>query len=418
MLIKTILNHVSKLKRFVYGKCQLIEHDDTHSIIVEIQPRKNSQPICSRCGEKRGGYDKLSQRLFEYVPLWGIPVFFSYAMRRVNCPDCGVVVEMVPWSTGKHQITNDFAWFLANWAKRLSWQEVAECFRTSWNTVFRSVERAVEWGLENRNLDGITAIGVDEISIQRGHKYLTLVYEIGNECKRLLWVEEKRTKEALERFFDFFGKVRTAELKFICSDMWKHYLEVIARRASSAVNVLDRFHIIKMLNMKLDRVRAGDAKRLKAEGRVPVLYRSRWCLLKRPENLTEKQEVKLAELLKYNLKTVRAYLLKADFDSLWGYISPAWAGKFFDRWCTRTMRSKIEPMKDFVKTIRKHKELILNWFKARKAGISLGAVEGLNNKAKVTTKKAYGFRTGRVAKIALYHALGKLPQPKFAHRFW
>ena len=418
MLIKTILNHVSKLKRFVFGKCQLIQHDDTHSIIVEIQPRKNSQPICSRCGRKRSGYDKLSQRLFEYVPLWGIPVFFSYAMRRVNCPDCGVVVEMVPWSAGKHQITNDFAWFLANWAKRLSWQEVAECFQTSWNTVFRSVERAVEWGLESRTLDGITAIGIDEISIQRGHKYLTLVYEIGNECKRLLWVEEKRTKEALERFFDFFGKVRTAELKFICSDMWKHYLEVIARRASSAVNVLDRFHIIKMLNMKLDKVRAADAKRLKAEGRMPVLYRSRWCLLKRPENLTEKQEVKLAELLKYNLKTVRAYLLKADFDSLWGYISPAWAGKFFDRWCTRTMRSKIEPMKDFVKTIRKHKELILNWFKARKAGISLGAVEGLNNKAKVTTKKAYGFRTGRVAKIALYHALGKLPQPKFAHRFW
>jgi len=357
MLIKTILNKVLPLKSFVFGKCELDDRDGTLSLVIEVRPRKNSKAVCSRCHSPRPGYDRLLPRWFEFVPLWGIPMFFWYAMRRVDCPECGIVVEDVPWADGKHQVTTAYAWFLARWAKRLSWKEVAEVFQTSWDTVCRSVERAVEWGLEHRNIDGITAIGVDEISIRRGHRYLTLVYEIGESCRRLLWVEEERTKEALEKFFDFFGEARTAALKFICSDMWKNYLEVIAEKAKSAVNVLDRFHIIKMLNKKIDKVRAAEVKRLMAEGREPVLTRSRWCFLKRSENLTEKQDLKLADLLKYNLKTVRAYLLKEDFDFFWDYVSPTWAGKFLDRWCTRVMRSRIGPMKDFVKTLRDHKSL-------------------------------------------------------------
>ena len=133
--------------------------------------------------------------------------------------------------------------------------------------------------------------------------------------------------------------------------------------------------------------------------------------------MTEKQEIKLKELLSYNLKSVRAYLLKEDLDGLWRYVSPAWAGKFLDRWCTRVMRSKIEPMKKEAKTIRKHKELILNWFRAKKA-FSCGIVEGLNNKVKLTVRKSYGFKTFRCTGIALYHVLGNLPEPKLTHRFY
>lgn len=418
MLIKTILNKVQPLKRFIFSKCTLEDENGTLSMVVEVRPRKNSKAICSRCNTQQPGYDTLAPRFFEFIPFWGIFVFLQYAMRRVNCAVCGtIVVEKVPWAEGKSHITNTYAWFLARWGRRLSWKEVADVFRTSWETVFRSVERAVEWGLEHRNLDGITAIGIDEISVRRGHKYLTLVYEIGGNCKRLLWAGENRKKETLRKFFDMFGQARSEALKFVCSDMWKCYLKVIAERAGTALNILDRFHIIKILNKAIDQVRAADAKRLKAEKKAPVLKKTRWCLLKKSENLTEKQDLKLAELLKHNLKTVRAYLLKEDFERFWSYVSPAWAAKFLKRWCTRVMRSRIDPMKKFVKTLRAHNELILNWFKARKAGISLGAVEGLNNKARVTTKKAYGFRTSKVAKIALYHALGKLPEPECTHEF-
>ena len=138
--------------------------------------------------------------------------------------------------------------------------------------------------------------------------------------------------------------------------------------------------------------------------------------MKRPENLTENQVDRLTDLLACNLRTVRAYLLKEDFQRFWTYSSPAWAGKFLDAWCTRTMRSKIKPMKKVAKMLRAHRALLLNWFRA-KGAIALGCVEGFNNKAKVVTKRSYGFRTYDGLKIALYHGLGDLPVPKVTHRF-
>lgn len=124
-----------------------------------------------------------------------------------------------------------------------------------------------------------------------------------------------------------------------------------------------------------------------------------------------------AHLLRYNLKTVRAYLLKEDFQQFWAYDSPTWAGKFLDQWCRQVMRSRIEPMKKIANTLRRHRELILNYFRAKKQ-FSSGVVEGLNNKVKVTMRKSYGFRTFRITELALYHALGKLPEPQLAHRFY
>ena len=199
--------------------------------------------------------------------------------------------------------------------------------------------------------------------------------------------------------------------------MWQPYLKVVKDKAKQALLILDRFHIVSALNKAIDKVRAGEHRQMQADGHEPILKNSRWCLLKRKENLTEKQEVKLKDLLKYNITSVRAYLLKEDFQSFWDYVSPAWAGKFLDRWCTRVMRSKIEPLRKVAKTLRNHRQLILNWFKAKKT-FSSGVVEGLNNKIKVTMRKSYGFRTFEATQIALYHALGKLPEPKPAHRFY
>jgi transposase len=298
----------------------------------------------------------------------------------------------------------------------MSWQEVADVFRTSWAKVFRSVEWIVAWGLEHRDLSGVTAIGVDEILWRRGHRYLTVVYQIDRQCRRLLWVGEDRTVKTLLGFFREFGEERSAQLKYVCSDMWKPYLMVIAKKAGSALHVLDRFHIVQHLNKAIDEVRAQEARQMKADGLEPLLKHSRWCLLKRPENRTGKQEVKLADLLRYNLRTVRAFLLKEDFDLFWTYTSPHWAGQFMDAWCRQTMRSRIEPMKKVARMLRNHRELLLNWFRAKKQ-ISGGIVEGFNNKAKVTTRRAYGFRTFRAAEVALYHTLGALPEPECPHRF-
>ena len=417
MHVKTILNRIHRHRSFVYEKVRFVEEGGELALEAKIRPRINGRAKCSGCGALRRGYDTLKPRRFEFIPIWGMAVYFVYAMRRVDCRDCGIVVESVPWGSGKQKATTTYAWFLANWAKRLSWSEVAEVFHTSWGRVFRSVEMAVTWGLEHRDLEGVEAIGVDEVLWHRGYGFLTLVYQIDQGVRRLLWVGEARTMTTLLEFFRFFGPQRSARLRFVCTDMWKPYLNVIALKASEAIHVLDRFHIMAHMNKAITQVRTQEAKRLKANGYVPHLKGMRYCLLKRPENLTESQEVKLAELLRYNLKSVRAYLLKEDFQGFWEYVSPAWAGKFLDRWCTRTLRSKIEPMKRVARMLRGHRELLLNWFRAR-GTVSAGVVEGLNNKLKLTFKKAYGFRTFQAAEIALYHTLGNLPEPTPTHRFW
>jgi transposase len=416
MRVKTLLNRVQKYKSFVYTDVKQLMEKGRLILLVQIVPRLNSQPKCSGCGRVGPGYDTLKPRRFEFVPLWGIPVFFLYTMRRVACPRCGVVVESVPWAEGKNHLTTTYAWFLAKWAKRLSWKEVAEAFKTTWEHVYRSVQMAVHWGLEHRDLCGITAIGIDEIQWQYGHKYLTVVYQINEGCKRLLWAGRGRTEETLRVFFSYFGEERSAALKFICSDMWKPYLKVIAEKAQGALNILDRYHIMVNISKAIDKVRAGEARKLREEGYEPVLKHSRWCILKRPENRTEKEDTKLADLLRYNLKTVKSYLLKEDFQRFWEYLSPYWAGRFLERWCTKVMRSRIEPMKEIARMLRSHKELIKNWFKARHV-ISLGAVEGLNNKIKVVTRKSYGFKHAEVLEIALYHTLGKLPERESPHKF-
>ena len=192
---------------------------------------------------------------------------------------------------------------------------------------------------------------------------------------------------------------------------------MIKDHCTGALNILDRFHVVAKLNLAIDEVRAGEARQLVKDGYEPVLKKSRWCLLKRPGNLTDSQRIRLREVLRYNLKSVRAYLFKEYFQQFWEYESPAWAGKFLDQRCNEVMRSRIDPLKKFVRTVRSHRELLLNYFRARKA-FSSGVVEGLNNKAKVTMRKAYGYRTFKMTELSLYHVLGKLPEPELAHRFY
>jgi len=417
MQLQTILNRVERYKSFVYKRVTWDEKAEYLTLRVEVEHRKNSRPICCGCDHVRPGYDRLPERRWDFVPLWQIAIVFVYSLRRVECPSCGVVVEKVPWGAGKCRQTKTYRWFLAGWAKRLSWRETADVFHTSWSTVYRAVRDVVDWGRIHRHVSGTTAIGVDEIHWKRGHHYLTLVYQIDAGARRLLWVGVERTEKTLETFFDVLGDRIVSTLEYVCSDMWRPYLNVIHERAGDAVHILDRYHIMARLNKAIDKIRAEEARRLKRDGYEEVLKHSRWVLLKRLANLTDKQTVKLRDLLQYNLRTMRAWLLREDFQRFWEYRSPFWARRFLREWCTRTMRSRLEPMKKMARSLRKHEELLVNWFHAH-GEISAGIVEGLNNKAKLTMKKAYGFRTQEAIKTALYHQLGNLPEREFTHKFW
>jgi transposase len=416
--LKTLLNKVCRLKGFVYDKVVFEDAGPCQRVVATILPRKGSKPACSGCGRKGAVYDTpKGERRFQFVPLWGHQVYFAYRMRRVNCPGCGVKVEQVPWAEGKSPVTKPYELFLARWARRLSWKQVADAFKTSWDNVFRSVKRVVEYGLEHRDLEGIEAIGVDEFCKGKGHDYVTLVYQIDGKCRRLLHVSERREAASLVGFFAMLGERRSASIRHVCSDMWKPYLKVIAEKLPGAIHILDRFHIVANLNKALGEVRASEAKKMKQQGYGEVLKNTKYCFAKNPENLTDGQRAKLDEVIQYDLKSVRAYLLKESFQALWTYRSPHWARWYLKKWCFKAMRSKLDPIKRFVKSVRKHEELIINYFKAKKA-LSSGIVEGLNRNVNLATRKAYGYRTFNALQVSLYHNLGRLPEPKSTHEFF
>ena len=174
---------------------------------------------------------------------------------------------------------------------------------------------------------------------------------------------------------------------------------------------------MQLFSKAVDQVRREEARKLRAAGDAVTLKHTRWVLLKARHRLNEKQSGRLRALLRVNLRTVRAYLLKEDFQALWGYVSPYWAGRYLDDWVRAAMRSRLAPMLTLARTLRRHRTPLLNWFRAR-GRFAMGAVEGFNNKARVTTRIAYGFRTYEHAEIALFHRLGDLPEPPWiTHRF-
>ena len=418
--VKTILNWIQHYVGFVYQEVRLC-HRRGHGDRIEItlEAHRGVRRRCSQCQQPMPGYDRLPQRQWLSVPLWGIPTYFCYAPRRVQCAEHGVVVEHIPWSDGKRPVTCAMMGFLARWARRLSWRETARVFETSWEAVYRSVEWFVQWGLEHRQLRGVTAIGVDEIHWGRGLRadnFLTVIYQIDASCRRLLWVGRRRSQATLRRGLKTLGPEVVGGLRFVCSDMWKPYLQVLADQAGHALHVLDRFHITSHLNQAVDQVRREESTRLRAQSKEAAqrLKNMRWSLLRRRARGRARQ--KINALLASKLATARAWDLKDSFAHFWRYKSVIWAGGFLDYWCYRAMRSRLEPMKKVARMLRAHEPLILNWFRA-KGEISNGAVEGLNNKIRVVTRRSYGFRTFEAMELALYHTLGHLPEPESTHRF-
>lgn len=417
--VKTLLNRIQHFVGFIYRSIRLRGSGGSQRIEVRIEPHQGIRGKCAECLGSCPGYDLLPERRWRFVPLWGIGVHFFYTPRRVECAAHGVGVEHIPWSQGKRPLTTAMMVFLARWARRLSWRETAGVFETSWESVYRSVQWFVEWGLAHRQLEGIQAIGIDEIHWGQGlrsENFLTVIYQIDAHCRRLLWVGKKRTQATLRRGLAALGPAVVSGLRFVCSDMWQPYLRVMAAQAGHALHVLDRFHITSHLNQALDQVRRAESARLHGQPGAKRLKKMRWKLLKRGSRVLGYARVKLDRLVFSKLATGRAWILKETFDHFWSYKSLVWAQGFLDYWCSRAMRSRIEPMQKVARMLRSHEDLILNWFKA-KGEISNGVVEGLNNKIRVVTRRAYGFRTYDAMETALYHTLGHLPEPESTHRF-
>jgi transposase len=423
LTINTVLNKAQD-----FGPCRIAdsffaENEETKEteIHVRLEPRANVKACCSQCGRQAPGYDTLEERSWLHIPILCFAACILYAPRRVQCPDCGVKVEALPWSDGKNHCTIPFMQFLARWARRLSWKQVADIFGVDWNVVRKAVAWLVNYGLANRDLEGVTAIGVDELHWRRGKKaanFMTLIYQIDGRCRRLLHVGERRTEKALRDGLKELESTKTGfceGIKVVCSDMWRPFLNVIKAKLPSALNVLDKFHVAAHLNKAVDETRRGEQARLTKAARKQVKG-SRFVLLKRGTRVRGKARAKLKATLAALYETSQAWVLKEGFQKFWKYRSPTWAGAWLTEWIALVKRSKIAPMIRVANMLERHHDLLLNYFRARRE-YSSAVVEGLNNKARVSLSQSYGHRSPEIMRLALYHALAKLPEPPFTHRF-
>lgn len=419
MKVSRLLNATQRLDGFIYEQTRLAGPPGRLRIDVEVRAHKQRAARCSNCQCAAPGYDHLGRRKWMGIPILGIAVSLWYTPRRVTCPTHGVIVEHMPWNVGKHSMTVAMMVFLAQWARRLSIKEVGDVFRVGWHHVFQAVEWVVQWGLEHRTLTGISGIGIDELHWGKGQKnktYVTLIYQVDKCQRRLLGVVRGHAQKDLRRGLRALGVDALASVRYVCSDMWRAYLKVIPEMFQGAVHMIDRFHVAQLLNKAVDKVRRVDMATMKGRPQAARLKGLRWTILRRSSRVRGRAKQALTRMMSSRLATGRAWQLKEAFLHFWSYRSTRCARDFLRAWVSRAKRSRIVPMRKFAETIQRHESLLLNWIQARDE-IMTGAVEGLNNKCRVVTRRAYGYRSFTVLEVMLYHTLAKLPMPELTHEY-
>lgn len=263
----------------------------------------------------------------------------------------------------------------------------------------------VLWGLQHRRWEPLHVIGIDEVSRRKGQQYLTIVYDLSRG--RVVWVGRDRTTATMERFFTWLGPRRARAIRTVCCDMWSVYIDAVETHLPQAALVFDRFHVSQHLSRAVDEVRRQTWRQLQGAEKVEFKH-TRFLWLKNPENLAPHEHTRLSALLRLNRPIVTAYLLKEDLRRFWTYRYTAWAGAHLLKWLWRASHSRLEPFKKLARMLRAHLDGILVWSKLR---VSNGALEGMNNKVKVISHRAYGYRTSWTYMANIYHCCAGLPQP-------
>ncbi len=332
-------------------------------------------------------------------------LWLVYAPHRVWCRTCGLRVERLPWADKWQRVTHALVRAVALLARKLDWAAVAEHFRLNWKTVAAVVEGAVLWGLAHRAWRALHLVGLDEVSRRKGQQYLSLVYDL--ERRRVLWIGKDRDEATLDRFFAWLGQPRARAIQVVCCDMWRPYLAALRRHVPGATVVFDRFHLTQHLSRAVDAVRRATWRQL--AGREQVEFkRTRFLWLKNPENLLPAERSRLSRLLRLNAPIVKAYLLKEDLRRFWNYRYSAWAAGHLRQWLWRASHSRLEPFQAVAKMLRTHWDGVLAWTRIR---VTNGALEGMNNKVKAISHRAFGYRTTWTYIANIYHCCTGFPLP-------
>ena len=360
------------------------------ALVIEVRPSWRT-PRCSGCTKPRGRDDTLPPRRWRHLDFGGVRVYLRYGLRRVSCRACGVVAEAVPWcELTTTRFTTRFEEAVGFLVQRCDKTSVQEMFSVAWVTVGQIVERVLQRHRPDDPLEGLTVIGIDELSYRKGHKYVTTVTD--QLSGRIVWAAEGKSAKTLQSFFDALGAARRAAIALVTMDMSEAYITVVQQTVPQAQIVFDRFHVQKLVNEALDETRREEWRRLRGMNTADAttVKGLRWLLLKNPWNLTRKQTQRLSTLQRDNDRLYRAYLLKETFADILDRRQPIVVNAKLKEWLSWASRSRLPGFVKVARTIRAHLDDIVAYIRW---GVTNGIVEGLHNKVRVITRRAFGFHS-------------------------
>jgi transposase len=370
---------------------------DQDGLVIDVAPSWR-RPRCSVCGRTCSGYDRVRDRHWRHLDVAGMQFHLRYDTRRVKCRTCGVKVERLPWAEPGSWFTRPFEDHVGYLAQRSDKTTISSMMRVAWDTVGAIIQRVVTRHEDGNALDGLTQIGVDELSYRRHHEYITVVVDHKRRC--VVWAKPGKNADTLKSFFDELGTERCAKLEAVTIDMSAAYIKAVTECSPEAQLIFDRFHVQRLVQDAVDEVRRDEVRAASTDEERKQLKGTRWPLLKSFWNLSLFESGRLSSLQRENKRLYRAYLLKDALVRVLDCRAEWLARAKLDQWIRWARRSRLEPFKRVAGTLRKYAEGILAYVTS---GLSNGRTEGLNGKIRTITRRAYGFHSshGLIALIKL-----------------
>ncbi|MFB9067537.1 ISL3 family transposase [Pseudofulvimonas gallinarii] len=346
--------------------------------------------ICGACGSNQlGWYDRKTRRVRD-LSCGDTRVWLDLEVRRVDCRRCGKVkTERLDFLADNPFYTKRFAWHIGRRCRQATISDVAKEFKLDWQTVKALDKQYMAEQVRRAGLPGPKVIGIDEISIRKGHTYRIVVSDLIR--KRPIWFGgADRSEASMGQFYTALGTRKSAGIRLAVMDMWRPFRTATQAHAPKAAILFDKFHVMRHLGEALDAVRKSEYARLAGRDRA-YIKGQKYTLLSSRENLSLDGRAALKRLLTANKRLNTAYLLKERFGQLWDYRSEAWARKYFDQWRASLRWQRLPSFEKFAAMIERHWDGIAAYCRPENK-VSLGFVEGLNNKIRVIQRRAYGLR--------------------------
>lgn len=355
-------------------------------LVLAVKPYKNGCR-CRECGRRCKIVRTLPARRWRDVRVCGWTVWLLHGPREIRCPTHGRGTEVIPWAAPRSRVTHRFEYVMLRYCQLMTQKAAAELLRVATSTLSDLLHRSITRIRAGHRIRGLKTIGIDEISYAKRHKYATLVYDLERAC--VVWIGRGKARETIDAFFEqHLTAAQRAQIRWAACDMSQAYIGAIQTHCPNATLVIDRFHVVKALNAAVDEVRKEQWRVAGADQRK-ALKGLRWLLYRHSSNRSRRDTRTLKALERANRRIYRAWRLKDEFEQLWNYKAVWAARRFLKRWTTTALRSRIEPLKTFVRTVRQHSDGIVAFVQIR---LTNAMAEGLNRIARIVHNRASGFR--------------------------